>query len=382
MKKILTLFISIFLMTMPAHADIQTFTGEGSAVVINDNRGAATRIANKAAKKKALTQAMKSLFYKGQKDEANFNRNKAKLLKGPFPYIKREMQTSNKLDGKLLKIQVELAIEMDELKRLLGKEGVMATDNKAKNKSQFPAVMVIISEEIGGQVNTVPYTTARITEHLIKNEFEVLDQNIVKKNISQEQAVQATNGNLAAANAVALQYGSGIVITGKTAVQASALKSGGLQAYGANITLRAIKADTGDVLATASADGSFPHINAMTGSRKAAEEAAAKAIKKMVKDLEKSLESSTNTIVITINPINYKQLAIVKKMLKRDFKDITAIKQKSYVNKVAKLDLEFQGVIADFADEIALKDFKTFTLEVLQFSPGKVDFGLKMINAQ
>ncbi|HBG60786.1 MAG: hypothetical protein A2Y03_03685 [Omnitrophica WOR_2 bacterium GWF2_38_59] len=377
--KTYSLILFLMLMVSPAFAQVQIFMGKGSAVVINDDKAAATKIAYEAAKRKALTEAMSSLLHKGQKDEVNFNNKKSQLLKGPYTYIQKENQISNYMKGKMLNIEISFAVDMEELKKLLGKEGVLVTENKEKNKAQFPGVMVIISEEISGKINTVPYTTAVITDYLIKNEFKVLDEKIVQKNISQEQAVQAVNGNMAAANAVALQYGSGIVITGKTAVQQSSLKSGGgMQAYGANITMRAIKADTGDVLASASADGSFPHINAMTGSRKAAEQAAMNAIEKIVKDIEKSLESSSNGIVITISPINYKQLAIVKQLLTRDFKDISAIKQNSFNNKVAKLDIQYEGGIADFADEIALKDFGTFNLVVIQFSPGKVDFELKM----
>jgi len=377
-KKIIILCAACVLAAGAVKAETGTFIGRGKAVVINKDRGTATKIAYQSAKKKALTEAMRSFIYQGRKDEVNFNRKKPQLLKGPFPYIQSERQVSNNLQGKLLNIAVEIKVDMKGLERFLGKEGVLVTENKQKKKSEFPDIMVIISEEISGTINTVPYTTALISDYLIKKEFEVIDENIVRKNISQEQAVQAVSGNMAAANAVALQYGAGIILTGKTAVQQSSLKFGGMQSYGANITLRAIKADTGDVLAAASADGSFPHINAMTGSRKAAEQAARKAVQKIVKDLENSLESTSNGIIITINPVNYKQLAIFKKILKRDFQDISGMKQKSFISKVAKLDIQYEGGIAYFADEVALKDFGTFTLEVIQFSPGKIDLKLQM----
>lgn len=372
------LLLGLLFTSIQVSAETKTFVGKGAAVVIHDERAAAHTLAYNAGKRKALTKAMKSLLQKGQKDEMKFNRLKPQLLKGPFPYVNDEIEVSSEQQGKMLTVEVAVSVDMKKLKQHLGRKGVLVTQHKQKKKSEFPAVMVIITEEISGNVNTVPYTTAVVSNHLIKNGYEVLDEKIVQKNISQEQAVQAVNGNRAAANAVALQYGSGIVITGKTAVQPSALKSGGMQAYGANITLRATKADTGDVLAAASADGSYPHINAMTGSRKAAEEAAKKAITSMVRDLERSMESSSNDIVMTINPINYKQLAIIKKILRRDFDNISTIKQKSFVGKIAKIDVQIEGSITDFVDEIALKDFGSFTLEVLQFSPGKIDLVLVM----
>ena len=370
--------LSLFLTNIPVSAEMRTFVGKGAAVVIHDDKEGAETLAHDAARRRALTEAMRSLLQKGQKDEMNFNRLKPQLLKGPFPYVNDEAVILSEQQGKMLNVEVAVSVDMKKLKQHLGREGVLVTEYKERKKSEFPAVMVLITEEISGHVNTVPYTTAVVSNYLIKNGYEVLDERIVQKNITQEQAIQAANGNQATANAVALQYGSGIVITGKTAVQQSALKSGGMQAYGANITLRATKADTGDVLATASADGSFPHINAMIGSRKAAEEAAKKAIVSMVRNLEESMESSSNDIVVTISPINYKQLAIIKKILKRDFESISTIRQKSFVGKIAKIDVQIEGSITEFVDKIALRDFGSFTLDVLQFSPGKVDLGLRL----
>jgi hypothetical protein len=370
--------LSLLVTSIPVWAEVKSFVGKGAAVVIHDDKEGAQRLAYDAAKRRALTEAMRSLLQKGQKDEMSFNLLKPELLKGPFPYLHDEVEVFREQKGKMLTVEVAVSVDMKKLKQHLGREGVLVTENKEKKKAEFPAVMVIITEEISGKVNTDPYTTAVVSNHLIKNGYEVLDEGIVRKNITQEQAVQAVNGYRGTANAVALQYGSGIVITGKTAVQPSALKSGGMQAYGANLTLRATKADTGDVLATASADGSYPHINAMTGSRKAAEVAAQKAIVSLVEDLEKSMESSRNDIVMTISPINYKQLAILKKILTRDFENISTIRQKSFVGKIAKIDVQIEGSITDFADEIALKDFGSFTLDVLQFSPGKIDMSLEL----
>ena len=86
-------------------------------------------------------------------------------------------------------------------------------------------------------------------------------------------------------------------------------------------------------------------------------------------------------VLVSISGINFTQLAILKKILARDFKTISLIKQKSHAGGVAKLNLWINSSSEDFSESVALKDFGTFRLHVLSFSPRKIDFVLKMKKA-
>lgn len=70
-----------------------------------------------------------------------------------------------------------------------------------------------------------------------------------------------------------------------------------MQAYGANVALQVIHADSGQVIASVAADGSYPHIEAITGSRKAIEAATNKAVARLLKDIEKSFEYSEEVVL-------------------------------------------------------------------------------------
>ncbi len=361
------------------YAQNSQFTGKGSAVVVGDDKMGALKLAYQAALKNSVSKAMKSLIQKGTKDEVNFNLKKAELLKGPFDFITEERQISNSTEGQFLTIMLSVKVDREKLNRYLGQKGVLATQSKKRKQQEFPSVMVLITEELNGQLNYSPYSSAIVQQALLNRNFEVVDEKVVQKSIKHDQAVQALlNNDSRAAQAMALQFSSGMLITGRAVAQQSAIKSGGMQAYGANVTLKFLKADTGRIMATASADGSYPHINMMTGSRKAVEGAAKKAVADLIKKIEKGFETSTESVAVTLSNITFRQLAILKKILVRDFQEITSIRQKSFNGRIAKLDINTDSSSTSLSEKIALKDYGTFSLDVLNYSPGKIDFKLVM----
>ena len=360
-------------------AQTGVFTGKGSAVVVGDDKLGAVKLAYQAALKKAVSEAMRSLIRKGTQDEVNFNLKKAELLQGPFEFVTDVEQTSNTMKGPLLTIVLRTEVDKSKLSRYLGQKGVLATRSKKKKQREFPSVMVLITEELNGRINYSPYSSGVVNQALLDHNFDVVDEQVAQKGIKHDQTVQALlNNDSRAAQALALQYSSGMLLTGRAVAQQSGVESGGLQAYRANVTLKFMEADTGRVMATASADGSYPHVNMMTGSKRAVEEASKKAVADLIKKIEKSFETSTESIEVTLSNITFPQLAILKKILIRDFEDISFIQQKSFSGQVAKLDIDTESSATSLSERIALKDFGTFKLNVLSYSPGKIDLKLQM----
>ena len=383
MRKILIYSICIISLFLWDHqiafSQSTTFTGKGTAVIIAGDEFGAEKLAQRAALKNAVSNAMKSLIQKGTKDEINFNLKRNKLLKEPYPFIRNKKTLSKNRDGKLLNIRMAIEIDQKKLSRFLEKEGVLAYQTAQRRKADFPSVMVILVEEISGSINSFPYSSRVVVDALMKRNYDVVDEAAIRKSIKHDQAVQGVlRGDSKAALAVALQYGAGILVTGKAVSQKAALKSGAMQPYMANVALQAIQADSGRVIASAAAEGSYPHISAVTGSKRAIEDASRKAADQLLKEIEKGLEYSEETILTSISGINYAQLAVLKKILVRDFKTISSIKQKSFAGNVAKLNLKINTSPEAFSESVVLKDFGTFRLDVVSFSPRKIDFVLRM----
>jgi hypothetical protein len=57
---------------------------------------------------------------------------------------------------------------------------------------------------------------------------------------------------------------------------------------------------------------------------------------------------------------------------------LTDIQQKSFQGQLAKLQFTITNSPQEFADHLATYDFQKFALNVLSYSPRKVDFTLKL----
>lgn len=372
--------LSLTVLGAASHAgQTGTFTGTGTAVVVEGDTAAALGLAKDAAVVKAVSSAMESLVEKGTEDERKFHLGKGELLRKPYPFLTNARIVSKELRGKVLTVAVRIEVDRAALSKFLERKGVLARKTRTRRKEEVPPVMVLLVEEISGKVNPFPYSAAVVTGELLKRKYDVVDETVVRKSIKHDQAVQGVlAGDHRAALGVALQYGAGILITGRAVAQKSGMKSGGMQAHGANVAMQAVRADSGKVIASASADGSYPHIDSITGSRKAIEEASRKALARVLAELERDLERAEERVLVSISGVNYSQLAIARRILSREFDAISSIRQTGFAGGVAKLEVTLDGSPSEFSEQVALKDFGTFRFDVLSYSPGKIDFVLKM----
>jgi len=362
-------------------SQLERFVGVGTAVVINDNYQAAEELAEQSAIRKSISEAMETIIQKGTKEETAYLLRKPALLTGPFPFLTHQRILESSQEGKFLTVNLEIEVDKEILTQFLGQKGILAQRVERENRKNLPSIMVLVGEEIAGKEHRPSFTVNLIIQALLNEGFSLVDQEATKKSIDHDRGIQQLlRGNSRAAAAMALQYGAGILITGRTTVRKSALSPGGMQVYGANVTLQALHADSGEIFASAIGDGAYPHVNMLTGSQKAVEEATQKALRSLLDDFQQQLETSASTLLVSISGITYEQLAYLKKILRETtrFPDLTDIQQKSFQGQVAKLQFTITNSPQEFADNLATYDFQKFALNVLSYSPRKIDFALKL----
>lgn len=349
--------------------------------MIEGNQSRAKELAHQSALRKAISQAIESEIQKGTKEELQYQVKKNDLLKEPYPYLVNQKIVKSTMEGKLLTVSVEIQIKTEALTRYLGQQGILAERIEKQKRKELPLIMILVGEEINGKEHHPSFCRTLLTKSLLDEGFSLVDEEAIQRSIKHDQAVQSLlRGNQKAAAAMAIQYGAGIVITGRAMVTKSALKSSAMQVHGANVTLQALHADSGEIFASAIGDGSYPHINMLTGSQKAVEEATQKALRMLLDDFQHQLETSASTLLISISGITYEQLAYLKKILRETsrFPDLTDIQQKSFQGQVAKLQFTITNSPQEFTDRLATYDFQKFALNVLSYSPRKVDFALNL----
>jgi len=351
-----------------------TFSGSGQAVVIEGDRSAAEKLARNVARSQALGKAMERYVESGQVDRHQYNLKKSELLKGERSFIVGERVTSVKLEDPILRLQLQIKVDMQALSRALGVQGLATRKQIAQKQRNRPTTMVIVAEEINGAINSFPYSTQVIQDALLKENYTLVDKTASGRATKHDQAVQAMlNNDTTSARALALQFDAGLIVTGRAVVQKSGIKGGGMQSYGANVALSAISADTGRLLASSSAAGSYPHVNAITGSRLAIEEATQKALQEIMSRLDEQNQMLGTPMRLTINGVNYQQLAILKKIFNKEFPQVITIDNLGFTGDIARLDLSLASGVVEFAEALSRKNFGAFKLKILSQSPGKLD---------
>ncbi|MFK8048151.1 MAG: hypothetical protein AB8B81_06950 [Halioglobus sp.] len=350
------------------------FVGNGQAVIIADNRSAAENIARASARSSAIVKAMEAYVADAQVDRHQFNLKKGAMLRAKHDFVVAERVLSTKIESPILKMQLRVEVDSKSLALFFGSQGLATAEQVAKKSEHKPTVMIVMAEEINGALNRFPYSQGRVNNQLLKADYLVVDTTAAARASKHDQAVQSVlNHDLASARAIALQFDAHIVISGRAVAQKSGISGGGMNSYGANVALTAVASDSGRVLASASGEGMYPHVNAITGSKLALEEAAGSAIDQILAQLKLVNNRFGSQLRMTISGVNYQQLSILKRILQRDFPDLTKLSTLGFTGDVARLNAELAIPVVDFSEALARKKFGGFRLKILSQSAGKLD---------
>jgi hypothetical protein len=185
---------------------------------------------------------------------------------------------------------------------------------------------------------------------------------------------------------LASEYGAEVIIRGKAAARLTpvkelkALQVSGMKSCQAQVTLRAFKADTGETLASVSESAAAIHIDEMVAGgealKKAGEMIAPLLMDQIIQQWGKEV-GGTTSVQLLITGLRFQELTRLKAALKEQVRGIKGIHQRSFQANVARIDVDLVGDAQNLADELSLRDFGTFRVEIIGFSPNKID--LKVI---
>ena len=296
-----------------------------------------------------------------------------------------EVIREQKRNEQLYEVTVKAMIKMADLKNDL--EGI-ATIIRRKNT---PRMMVMIEERNIGEapglfhyfdVDMNNAETAIIQAFMDKG-FRFVDRQTVRQNLEREQAAAILQGDVAQAAALGRKVGAEVVLTGKALAKATVVEVYGAKqrSQQATVTARAIRSDTGDIIATASAQGAFPHIDDAVGSAKAIEKACAQLSEDL---MEKVLDrwqadvSSGSSITLQVRGIaDYTQLTKFKAALPYYVRGLTSVVQRAWDGGYATLEIVMSGNSDDLAQRLSGKDIEGIKVKVVGMTQNSVTVELE-----
>ncbi len=353
-------------------------TGTGS--IFDNNIAKARDDAIEDALRRALEQTLGTMI-EAETFVENYQVIDDNIFSETKGYIQNyQVVREQKRNDYLYEVMVTAMVSMENLQNDLE---AIATLMRRKN---MPRMMVMIDEKnIGKSVGLLNYIEAEtnnaetaIIDEMMEKGFTFIDQSIVKQNLTREKAAAILQGNTEMAAALGKKIGAEVVLTGKALANATEVEVYGTKqrSQQATVNVKAIRTDTGEIIAIASADGAYPHINDMVGGAKAINKACVKLsdelVEKILSRWQKDVSSGTMVTLRVQGLDDYSQLSKFKSSLQYYVRGINSVVQRQWSAGYADLDVNFKGTGEDLAQRLSGKSFEGMTVKVVGLSQNQV----------
>jgi hypothetical protein len=364
-------FTLIFLSAHPASAqETKTVTAEGVAVVQQNAVDIARDAAIEDAQKRAVEQAI-GIMINAQTQVENYQLISDKILSQAKGYITRYHVVSEKRDGLLLRVTITADVSLAKLSDDLSAIGILMS------QMHKPRTMIMVSEQnIGSDVNAwwiggetdVSVVENSFMDKFTEKGFSFIDHETASRDIKVTAAYRVRELTAGQAKTLAQQTDAEVVIIGKAVAKLYGEVGGGMKSAQADLSARAVRTDTGQVIATSTQHAASVHISDVSAGtealRKVANLAADDMMTKILAVYTKET-GGTRPVVITITGLTKPQFVKFKDVLKSQVRGIKEVHERSFANTTAKIEVDSKSSAQTLSDELVLKDFGTFSVEVM-----------------
>jgi len=377
----------LLILVIGAFAQSKEIKAKGYGTIHGDNKAAARDKAIEDAQRKAVEQAMGTMI-SSESVTKNFQLISDRILSLSSGYIEKYRVISEKeIDGEV-EVEIAAIVGMSMLN-----DSAQAIKNLIRRMDR-PKIMVLIAEqsirEEGQQLSekrggnaVLSSTSLGVVENVLieffrAKGFDFVDRQALAGQIEIADPLTLVNDK-ERIKKIANLTDAQVAIFG----QAQARNTGevqGIYSGQANISLRALKTDTGEIIAATNAHAAVPFVDPSTANTKALSEAAKKISQKLMDQILsqwQSESSGSRSICLVIKGVKYADVKKLRSWLTKYVRGVKSIHQRYVKDGIAELDLDIQGSAQNLADELSEKKFQKKTIEVLDLLPNKVSIELK-----
>jgi hypothetical protein len=351
----------------------RTVTAEGVAAIQGDARDIARDAALEDAQKRAVEQAI-GILIDSQTQVENYQLISDKILSQTKGYIKRYNVTSETVDSGLLRVRINAEVALGQLTDDLSGIGILL------GRMHKPRTIVMVAEQnIGhgvtawwlgahGEQTDISVVENTFMDKFTEKGFEFIDHEIAAKEIKVTGAYRVQDLSVAQAKTLAAQADAEVVIIGKAIAKLYGEIGGGMKSVQADLSARAVRIDTGQVIATATTHAAAVHISEIAAGtdalKKASNQAADEMIEKILAVYAKET-GGTRSVNITITGLNKTQFAKFKDVLMNQVRGIKDLHERSFSSTTAKISVDSKNSAQTLSDEILLRNFGAFSVDVV-----------------
>jgi hypothetical protein len=381
----------VALLALPAAvwAQPKTVTATGQSAVVNNDKVRARDKALDDAKRQAVEQAIGTLV-SSETVTSNYELISDKVLSKSSGYVRNFKVLSEGVKEGVFEVKIEAEVDSGGLQNDL--QGILAV-LKAKN---MPRVLLMITEQnVGSAAGNSWWAGEKsfsvdlgVVENTFIDQwnpkgFSFVDRQALAGKIKVSGAV--TNADQPSddqAKEFAKGSGAEVVIFGKAiATDAGPIMGSQMHSCRANISLRALNVDSGEILGTSTQEGTAGHIDPPTGGTKALQKVSQKAAEDLLAKIMARWEAQVagpNKVSLTINGVQKsKHLRDIETFLRNDVRGVQDVRQRGFKAKKAEMEIELKGTAQDLAEELEDKKFPGFNIEVEEITANSVTASVK-----
>ncbi|MCK5453341.1 MAG: hypothetical protein KAJ16_03210 [Calditrichia bacterium] len=363
-----------------AELPYQEVIANGRGAIINNDLAKAEDDAVASALRNAVEQVIGTMI---QSDVLvqNYQTIEDRIYSQSQGYVERYEIMGKTREGEyIMVVTIKALVRKGNLKDNLAALGLLIT-RKGK-----PRVMVIVDEKNMDShyyswtidMNT---TENEIMNDLLEKGFPFVDRDAAMRKIEKDAIMATLEGDEAAAVSIATQSGAEVLIVGKAVSKVatggpSALAQAGMLSCQATVNLRVLRADDATIIATTSQQSAAAHIDQLSGGtqalKKAAQLAAEDLSGKIIDRWQKDVYSGTTINLRLMNVESYSDLVKIKNMLPYYVRGVQNVYQRDYSQNTALFDLDVRGTANQVAEELVMKDFSPYTIEVINVTQNTI----------
>lgn len=365
------LFIALLATVTAAFSQEETriVSSEGVAVIQNNLRDIARDAAIQDAQQRAVEQAIGTLI-DSQTQVENYQVISDRILSQTKGYIRNYTITKEIPESNLLRVAITAEVSLAKLTDDLSAIGMLLA------QMHKPRTIILVAEQNVGQEiyawwRSGGHADLSVVENVLMDKFcekgfPMIDHATASGRIAASPAYAAADLSAVQAQTLGGQAGAEVAIIGKAVSRIQGV-IGGLRSAQADISLKAVRIDTGQVLASATANAPAVHTTDLTAGNEALKKAAAKAADQLTEKIlaAYSKESGgTRPVNITITGLSKSQFVRFKDMLKNQVRGIKDIHERSFNNGIARISIDYKGSAQVLSDELSSKNFSDFTVNI------------------
>jgi hypothetical protein len=265
----------------------------------------------------------------------------------------------------------------------------------AYRRAGMPRVFVLIAEQSitatqatgwwqgGGNANDLRVMENAFMDRMEKSGFTFIDPEVLQGKVKLESI--GADPNLQQAREIGVKTGAEVVIVGRAVAKPLGemkIDNGTFFSAVANVSARAVRTDTGEVVATAEFTGTAGRgFEQTTAGRNALSDAGRQLARDLFAKIGKVWtreQSGARRIAMVVKGVDdYARLAQFKTVLAQTVRGVKDVQERSMGDGKAELDVMVAGRSSDLATDLATRKFNGFAVKVKAVTQNSIEVELK-----